>query len=54
MRMILCLALGVIFGCSVRAALARDVGAIGNRRSSNPGMVSKLDAAGHAIIIMLR
>ena len=26
MRMILCLALGVIFGCSMRAALARDLG----------------------------
>jgi hypothetical protein len=26
MRMILCLALGVIFGCSMREALARDVG----------------------------
>jgi hypothetical protein len=26
MRMIPCLALGVIFGCSMRAALARDVG----------------------------
>ena len=26
MRMILCLALGVILGCSMRAAIARDVG----------------------------
>jgi len=26
MRMILCLALGVIFGCSMREAFARDVG----------------------------
>ena len=51
MRMILCLALGVIFGSSMREALARDVG---QWETGDPGLVSTLDAAGHATLIMLR
>jgi hypothetical protein len=52
MRMILCLALGVIFGCSMREALARDVG---QWEAGDPAirLVQALDAAGYAIIVML-